>query len=127
MSVFRKTLVLRRPIGYLHSERSRLLLYTLSFAGTCVHLEWYTMVKVVHRKSLSALTWSSLKYLSLVFLLYIRGTKALEATTDDLNSLGPDDGVLRLPSSVARSGGLQLVYAPLCIPLYVLPQLNSVI
>lgn len=38
---------------YTHSEQGRLLLYTLSLAGTCVHLEWFTMVIVVIRKSQS--------------------------------------------------------------------------
>lgn len=48
------------PLRYLHSERAQLLLYTLSLAGTCVHLEWFTMVIVVIRKSLSPPPTSSL-------------------------------------------------------------------
>lgn len=56
-----RTLVLNRrfdseeqvcPVVYLHSEQGRLLYYTLSLAGTCVHLEWFTMVIVIIRKSL---------------------------------------------------------------------------
>lgn len=100
----RTTLVLRRrtalesrgpsrPIGYLHSERGRLLLYTLSLAGTCVHLEWYTMVTVVRRKSLSSpLTWSSLKCLSLLFLLLHQRHKST-GSHDRCSELCPDDGV----------------------------------
>lgn len=50
-----------RPVRYLHSERGRLLFYTLSLAGTCVHLEWFTVVIVVLRKkSLSPPPTSSL-------------------------------------------------------------------
>lgn len=38
------------PVGYLHSERGRILFYTQSLAGTCVHLEWFTVVIVVVKK-----------------------------------------------------------------------------